>query len=63
VKLVLLVGFTVGIYNNFFFLLAELSAASTSDDNTAKVRPVFMAKVKMSQCLGFRPQVCLGGEG
>ena len=48
---------------NLFFLLPEQSAASTSDDNTAKVCPVFMAKSKMSQCLGFRPQVCLGGEG
>jgi len=45
-----------------FLLLAELSAASTSDDNTAKVCPVFMANSKMSQCLGFRPQVCLRGE-
>jgi hypothetical protein len=50
-------------YYNLFFLLAEQSAASTSDDNMAKVCPVFMAKSKMSHCLGFRPQVCLGGEG
>jgi hypothetical protein len=50
-------------YYNLFFLLAELRAACTSDDNTAKVCPVFMAKSKMSQCLGFGPQVCLGGEG
>jgi len=49
-------------YYNLFFLLAELRAASTSDDNTAKVCPVFMAKSKKSQGLGFRPQVCLGGE-
>jgi len=50
-------------YYNLFFLLAELRASSTSDGNTAKVCPVFMAKSKMSQCLGFRPQVFLGGEG
>jgi hypothetical protein len=50
-------------YYHIFFLLAELSASSTSDDNMAKVCPVFMAKDKTSQCLGFRPQVWLRGEG
>jgi len=50
-------------YYNLFFLLSELSAASTLRGYMTKVCPVLMAKTKMPQCLGFRPQVCLGGEG
>ena len=58
----LLPGVTACPTYYLFFLLAELSATSISDDDTA-VFPVFMAKAKMSQCLGFRTQVCVGGGG